>query len=254
MTKRIFALIIAVLMIATVFAACGDKKDDDNKTTTTAPAVITPEVTLPILDGPAAASDALQGSWSVTEEGMEIIYTFNGDGTGTIEMMGMALDITYTIDGSSVTYTMSETGQSESQTLDFAVNGSELTLTDGTDALVLTKKEGHVPATPTEYNFDIDITEPATDANIIATGGNIVGSWSFEESGMEIVYTFNADGTGSIDYAGTVMDLTYTTEGNTVTYTATFEGESETETLYYSVVGNELTMTDGEYPVTFTKK
>lgn len=253
MTKRIFALIIAVLMLATVFAACGDKKDD-NKTTTTTPVIDTPVATLPVSDGPAAATDALQGSWGVTEEGMEIIYTFNGDGTGVVEMMGMALDMTYTIDGSSVTYTITVAGESESQTLDFAVNGNELTLTDGTDALVFTKKEGYTPATPTEYAVDEEPTDDILTDDIVATGGNIVGTWSYEESGIEIVYTFNADGTGEIDYAGTIMEMTYTTEDNTVTYTAVYEGDAETETLYYSVVGNELTMTDGEYPVTFTKK
>lgn len=253
MTKRIFALICAILMIATVFAACGDKKDD-NKTTTVAPVVDTPVATTPVLDGPAAASDALQGSWSVTEEGIEVIYTFNGDGTGVVEMAGMAMDMTYSINGNTVTYTLTVAGESESQTLDFTVNGNELTLTDGTDALVFTLKEGHVPATPTDSADIEDITDDVIDEDFVATGGNIVGAWSYEESDIEIVYTFNADGTGSIDYAGTVMEMTYTTEGTTVTYTATYEGESETETLSYSVVGNELTMTDGEYPVTFTKK
>ncbi len=253
MTKRIFALIIAVLMIATVFAACGNKEEKGNTTTTSA--VKDTVTTAPKNDVPVVATDALTGSWSVTEEGLEIIYTFNGDGTGVVEMMGMAMEMTYEIDGNKVTYTLTVAGQSESQTLDFTVNGNELTLTDGVETLVLTKKEGHVPADPTEFTLDVDIEDPTvTEVEFIALGGDIVGTWVAEEEGVEITYTFNADGTGSIEMMGMAMEMTYTTEGTTITYTATFEGESETETLEYAVIGNELTMTDGEYPVTFTKK
>ncbi len=45
MTKKIIAIVLAVLLITTVFCSCGDKKDDENKpnnttTTTTEPAVV----------------------------------------------------------------------------------------------------------------------------------------------------------------------------------------------------------------------
>ncbi|MBE6737775.1 MAG: hypothetical protein E7566_03855 [Ruminococcaceae bacterium] len=254
MTKRIFALIIAVLMIATVFAACGDKKED-NKTTTATPVVTAPVATAPQTEADVATTDVLKGSWYASQDGVEGTYTFNGDGTGVIEMMGVALNMTYTIEGNKLTYTMTFAGESETQTLDFTVNGNELTLTDGIEPVVFTKKEGHVPATPTEFTLDLGLEEPTDNVvDFTANGGDIVGAWVAEEEGIEITYTFNADGTGSIDMMGIAMDMTYTTEGNTVTYTVTFEGESETETLEYSVVGNELTMTDGEYPVTFTKK
>lgn len=64
----------------------------------------------------------------------------------------------------------------------------------------------------------------------------LVGTWNYEtgdvfgELDFDIVYVFNADGTGTYTIAGQVMEFTYETKGNTlyITYkddTDVFESE-----------------------------
>lgn len=234
MTKRILSLILALLMVATLFAACGDekrssKKDKDEKD------VVTTE---------AAPADPLQGSWYAEPDGVEMTFTFNGDGTGSVETMGMTMDTTYTVSGNTISLTMSFMGESETTEFEYSVSGNELSLTTDGETQVFTKKG--------------TASKPSTNSGSV--GGSVSssdplkGSWSAEQDGVEMTFTFNGDGTGSVETMGVSMDTTYTISGNTVELTMSFMGESETQELEYSINGNELTLTDGVDPIVFTKK
>ena len=181
MTKRIFALIFAILMIATVLAACSDDKDN-NSTTATPTTTATPST--------SAISNIV----------------------------------------------------------------TPITIPDNT--IISTTATPTTTATPSTSTTSNIVTPTTTPANtIINTTDPLTGSWYTSTDGIEATYTFNGDGTGSIDMMGIVLDMTYTTSGNTVTYTMSYDGSDlETQTLEYSISGNELTPTDGEYPVVFTKQ
>ena len=49
---------------------------------------------------------------------------------------------------------------------------------------------------------------------------SIVGNWKYESGAMsgaiDLYYTFNADGTGKYDAAGTLMEFTYTIDRNNI--------------------------------------
>lgn len=69
-------------------------------------------------------------------------------------------------------------------------------------------------------------SNPAADNDAVETK-SVVGTWTAEFQGSEIVYSFNEDGTGYTQASGVTMPLTYTIEGNKLTFTldgkATYE-------------------------------
>ena len=76
-------------------------------------------------------------------------------------------------------------------------------------------------------------------------GVSIVGAWEYESGGY--TYTFNEDGTGQYDVAGTVMPFTYEIdgenlsilyEGNTAAFETTFEIKGGTLNIIDSL-GND---------------
>lgn len=87
-------------------------------------------------------------------------------------------------------------------------------------------------------------TGAQTDAQTETTAENsaspLVGSWVFEEGGF--TYTFNADGTGSYDAFGEVLNFTYTDNGDSITMT--YVDVDVPTTLPYAIDGNTLTVTD----------
>ena len=81
-----------------------------------------------------------------------------------------------------------------------------------------------------------------TEAKASADNG-LVGSWDFAElSGM--VYTFNADGTGSYNMFGEVMNFTYEADGSTLKLTFTDEDVDVPTELAYTIDGDTLNVKD----------
>ena len=101
---------------------------------------------------------------------------------------------------------------------------------------------------PTESSTASTATEAPSPAAIeteakasVDTG--IVGSWDYAElSGM--VYTFNADGSGSYDMFGEVMKFTYEADGSTLKITYTDEGVDAPMELKYENDGDVLKVKD----------
>ena len=76
---------------------------------------------------------------------------------------------------------------------------------------------------------------------------SIVGSWKNDELGYDFIYTFNEDGTGKYDAAGTIMEFTYSTNenelsilytGNTAPFQTTYHIDGATLNVVDSI-GND---------------
>ena len=78
-----------------------------------------------------------------------------------------------------------------------------------------------------------------------AAGNGIVGTWAGQEAGMDVTYTFKADGTFTASYASG----TYTISGDKITLTCSMEGQEFKlfDNVSYSVNGNTLTIDDYTY-------
>lgn len=70
----------------------------------------------------------------------------------------------------------------------------------------------------------------------------LVGNWKTNFAGYDYTYTFNDNGTGKYDAAGTVMEFTYTTEGNTISILYT--GNTAPFKTEYSIDGETLNVKD----------
>ena len=93
---------------------------------------------------------------------------------------------------------------------------------------------------------------------IITACGNknkLVGTWKNDTTfkGYEFVYTFNSDGTGKYDAAGTVMNFTYKTDGNKISFKYT-DNDMATWDTTYSVDGKTLNIKDSNNEDTLYKK
>ena len=70
----------------------------------------------------------------------------------------------------------------------------------------------------------------------------LVGNWKNDSYGTSFIYTFNEDGTGKYDAAGTIMEFTYTTDGNQISILYT--GNTEAFETEYSIDGDTLNVKD----------
>lgn len=123
-----------------------------------------------------------------------------------------------------------------------AKNNTKETTAPTESATVSTVTEAPAPATteaPAPATTDAAIE---TEAKTSADNG-LVGSWDYAElSGM--VYTFKADGTGSYDMFGEVMNFTYEADGSTLTITFTDEDVDVPTELAYTIDGDTLNVKD----------
>ena len=123
-----------------------------------------------------------------------------------------------------------------------AKNDAKETTAPTESATVSTATEAPAPATteaPAPAKTEAVIE---TEANASADNG-LVGSWDFAAlSGM--VYTFNADGTGSYDMFGEVMNFTYEADGSTLKLTFTDEDVDVPTELAYTIDGDTLNVKD----------
>jgi len=72
-----------------------------------------------------------------------------------------------------------------------------------------------------------------------ASKKGIVGVWAYNNS---YIYTFNEDGTGNYDAAGTKMEFTYTTEGEKLSILYT--GNTAPFETTYTIEGDTLNIKD----------
>ena len=80
----------------------------------------------------------------------------------------------------------------------------------------------------------------------------LVGKWTNDYAGYTFTYTFNSDGTGTYDSAGTLMKFTYTTDGDKISIL--YEGNTVTWDTTYEIKGNELNVKDSNGKDTIYKR
>ena len=85
--------------------------------------------------------------------------------------------------------------------------------------------------------------EDATQGEVAETsGGSVVGQWKLSMYGYDYIYTFNEDGTGNYNAAGTDMPFTYKTEGDQISIL--YDGNTVPFDTTYSVNGTTLNVVD----------
>ena len=88
----------------------------------------------------ACGGSDIVGTWSATEMGIKVTYTFEDDGTGSAETLGMKMDLEYEVDGDEITMKVSMMGVSEEDTYKFKIDGDTLKLTKDGETLELTRE------------------------------------------------------------------------------------------------------------------
>ena len=104
-------------------------------------------------------------------------------------------------------------------------------------------------STETQISSAVEIslhTESSSDINTEESSSHnssLIGSWDYAElSGM--IYTFNADGSGTYDMFGEVMEFTYEADGSTLKITYTDEDVDAPMELEYVIEGDTLNVKD----------
>ncbi len=186
--KKIFAILLSTLLVFTCFVACGDAKDDTPASTEATSevageatsevkdetsedsAVSTEETTAETTEGTTEETTAetteevseetseapvvseptsLIGSWEANIEGVNFIFTFNEDGTGSLcmSMLGQSefFDATYTTDGNKLIVDAGEALEFEGT---YEIKDGKLTMDMDGEALELTPCE--TPERPAE--------------------------------------------------------------------------------------------------------
>ena len=83
---------------------------------------------------------------------------------------------------------------------------------------------------------DKDCSESSKNDN------SIIGSWKNDELGYDFIYTFNEDGTGEYDAAGTIMEFTYEIDGNNISIL--YKGNTVSFDTTFKIKGDELNVVD----------
>lgn len=123
--SKALALILAVAMLATLMAACGEKKDDAKS------------------DGGAASADILSGTWKQTDE-VNGDWTWTFDGAGKCKLVGdttgFSGDGTYQLDEGKKQVTVKIDGWDDEKVYDYTLDGDKLDLKSTYSSYHLTKQ------------------------------------------------------------------------------------------------------------------
>ena len=123
--KKLITL-LSVCVLA-VIAAVGCKNSDTEEATTKEAASIvgTWKVNLDEMEGAEDAEDMEDAGISFN---LDILYTFEDDGTGSVTALGMTVDFEYAIEGNKLSLTMTVDGETETESGTFKLEGDKLTL------------------------------------------------------------------------------------------------------------------------------
>ena len=108
--KKTKSLIISamIMVFALAFTACGSK------------------------------SSSVEGSWSGNDNGYDVVFNFEADGQGTMQLSG----ITYSVDGDKITINKSVLGGTQTDEYTFKISNKSKTLTLSNDSGEIELKKG----------------------------------------------------------------------------------------------------------------
>ncbi len=83
----------------------------------------------------------------------------------------------------------------------------------------------------------------------------LLGSWTGNNGGYEVTFTFNEDGTGSMSISGIQLSISYSVDGETLTVNKTVLDGTQTEDYTYKLSnkGKTLTLTSASGETELTK-
>lgn len=265
--KKVLAISLVLLMTLSMLVACGGGKGGDGQlngglggSNSSAPTGDDSNIfdnpfgnESTVVDNSTATDgdNSIIGTWVAEDDGMVMEYTFNAGGKGVATAMGVTVDLTWSTSGNRITLSMTYMGETETESGTYTLTGDKLILVnDEGRVLDLTKKSAYVGGedTPADSKVDDSVVGGDTDSSLVDT-------WVLvDEDGMEMEYSFEADGTGTISAMGIELDMVWSTEGDFITIEITYMGETETEGGTYKVQGNKLYITTDGETVTLTRK
>ena len=116
--KKLFAVLLILVMACSVLAACGDSGSSDS--------------------ADAGGADSIVGQWASQDYDGAFVFTFNEDGTGNYDASGTDMPFTYTIDGDQLSILYD--GDTISFDTPFTISGTTLTIKDSMDEDVVYNK------------------------------------------------------------------------------------------------------------------
>ena len=124
--KKTKSLIISamIMVFALAFTACGSK------------------------------SSSVEGSWSGNDNGYDVVFNFEADGQGTMQLSGIQLNITYSVDGDKITINKSVLGGTQTDEYTFKISNKSKTLTLSNDSGEIELKKGEYH----DYNIYLNAT------------------------------------------------------------------------------------------------
>ena len=125
---------VVFLITATTITVC----KDDNTTIDVTYAIIGDSINIVYIGTtitfthytPPTLSDSLVGTWTGIEKGISVSYTFNADGSGSMTAMGIPMQLSYTVNGNTLSMTVSAFGDTDTAVATFVVEGNTLTMTN----------------------------------------------------------------------------------------------------------------------------
>lgn len=199
------------------------------------------------------------GSWDTVENGIPVAYTFNPDGTGSLEALGQSFAFSYELLDGGFKVAVVQDGITTTNEMRCVIDGDTMTTTDP-DGISYTLTRHKEMDEDQSGDTEPEFTYPAH------TPGTIYGAWSMptEDSGilMDVVFVFCEDGTGYVtaDNIRVIdqnlelpldpemlkdlisVNFTFRTEGSLLYLTE--EGEDFPAISNYAVDGDTLTLTD----------
>ena len=119
--------------------------------------------------------------------------------------------------------------------------------------------EKNITITYKETNITFVLGHPDTDYEKLPTADellseSLIGSWAGTEEGVTVVYTFNEGGSGTMTAMGIPFPMTYEVSGKKITLTVEGFGDSDTETVEFSISGDTLTLKQGGETNSYTRQ
>lgn len=85
-------------------------------------------------------NDSIVGSWKASQDGVDVIYEFKKDGTGSISLGDISVNVEYQTEGDKIKMKTSLLGQTDETEYTYSLKNKELTLTQDGESLTLTKQ------------------------------------------------------------------------------------------------------------------